>query len=957
MTMTTVSLPEFVVSGKSRAVRSAFLILLALWGVLIPQNASAQCARDTAVIGYYTAKSYFGVPGCDGVEARDKEIREVCRVALGAVSRAYVTYNGLLVGTFRSPGNNTHCRFVSPDEPSNDKTVGNAKAMGNPANITNVNCGCVRTQCADGIDNDGDGAADFPNDFSCSSALDNDEGNPRSQCQDGADNDGDGLSDQQDPGCSSNQDNNEGDKTSQCQDGIDNDGDGATDFPNDFSCSSRTDNDETNPKSQCQDGVDNDNDGLSDLNDPGCQNTQGNNEGSATAQCQDGIDNDGDGATDFPADFSCTSRTDNDETNAKAQCQDGIDNDGDGLMDQVDPGCASRQDNNEGDGTSQCQDGIDNDGDGANDFPADFSCSSPQDTDETNPKSQCQDGSDNDSDGLTDTNDPGCSSGQDNTEGDGTSQCQDGIDNDGDGATDFPADFSCSSATDNDERNPKSQCQDGVDNDNDGLTDLDDPGCANGQGNNEGSATAQCQDGIDNDNDGAKDFPQDFSCSSAQDKDEGNPKSQCQDGIDNDADGAADFPADFGCSSSQDNDEGGANAACQDGVDNDLDGLTDLQDPGCTGPQDNNEGDESLRLAVGVECVMDNADGSKTAYFSYNNATAEFLDLPIGSAGSPTVENRFKDVAPDQGQPRVFVPGLQRGIVAVKFSSQTVTWSVRAPRSASSQAVASAGSPQCPKVNPSFECKGFESGKLVARASYNNPNPFVVSLPQGGLNFFAPVPAARGQVTNFLPGLNVNAFSVEISPSDNITSWILDGVKASVDNSTPVCSGQCVDTPVGAIRGELDSLAVQIAEVTKEAADVLANVDDGSGKPNVTSRRTRRRALEQARSSVDAERARAKADSYVAQSKALTIEFPDVVKNCPEAPLYCETVDRGATIDQLRALFAEARNTATRVIARAYYRQTGSTNRRDALVRRAKNLEQRGLSRLSDLPRTETVCK
>ncbi|MSU60395.1 MAG: hypothetical protein EXS52_00565 [Candidatus Staskawiczbacteria bacterium] len=65
-------------------------------------------------------------------------------------------------------------------------------------------------QCNDGIDNDNDGATDYPNDFSCSSATDNDEGNPKAACQDGIDNDSDGLTDYpNDTGCSSKQDYNE----------------------------------------------------------------------------------------------------------------------------------------------------------------------------------------------------------------------------------------------------------------------------------------------------------------------------------------------------------------------------------------------------------------------------------------------------------------------------------------------------------------------------------------------------------------------------------------------------------------------------------------------------------------------------------------------------------------------------------------------------------------------------
>jgi hypothetical protein len=90
-------------------------------------------------------------------------------------------------------------------------------------------------QCRDGIDNDGDGATDFPADFSCSSADDNDETNPKSQCQDGIDNDADGKVDfPQDSGCSSKQDNDESNVITPtlpaCSDGLDNDNDGRTDF-------------------------------------------------------------------------------------------------------------------------------------------------------------------------------------------------------------------------------------------------------------------------------------------------------------------------------------------------------------------------------------------------------------------------------------------------------------------------------------------------------------------------------------------------------------------------------------------------------------------------------------------------------------------------------------------------------------------------------------------------------
>jgi len=67
---------------------------------------------------------------------------------------------------------------------------------------------CVLAQCSDGLDNDGDGITDFPNEPGCETPLDHDEtdtcpGVGCPECADGADNDSDGLTDwPADPGCS-----------------------------------------------------------------------------------------------------------------------------------------------------------------------------------------------------------------------------------------------------------------------------------------------------------------------------------------------------------------------------------------------------------------------------------------------------------------------------------------------------------------------------------------------------------------------------------------------------------------------------------------------------------------------------------------------------------------------------------------------------------------------------------
>lgn len=261
--------------------------------------------------------------------------------------------------------------------------------------------------CQNNIDDDGDGAVDFPFDPGCSSLTGTTELNPQN--------------------------------TPQCADGVDNEAtkDGRIDFPADWGCTAASDNNENNTGATplCADTLDNDNplDGKRDFlqfqsfpRDPGCSWSAETSE--ADTQCSDGIDNDGDGRIDFPADFGC------------------------GVA--VGSSTPAVNDNSEVD-PPQCDDGRDNDGDGNIDFGVDPDCSATTDNSEAPPAppTACADGADNDGDGLIDLADPGCSSAADDDETDlEPPACADGIDNDGDGRIDL-ADLGCSSVTDDDENN------------------------------------------------------------------------------------------------------------------------------------------------------------------------------------------------------------------------------------------------------------------------------------------------------------------------------------------------------------------------------------------------------------------------------------------------------------------------------------------------------------------------
>ena len=300
-------------------------------------------------------------------------------------------------------------------------------------------------------------------------------------CRDGIDNDGDGLTDHpDDPGCADP--DAEFERTS-CSDGLDRDGDGLVDHPEDPGCASPSDRTETDPSLACDNRLDDDGDGLIDMADPGCASPSDASELSVQF-CDDGTDNDGDGLTDL-ADPGCSDVTDADETDPSLVCDNAFDDDGDGLIDSGnDPGCSDPLDATETDPALVCDDGIDNDGDGLVDAGADPGCSDPNDPTETD-IDVCDNGIDDDGDGLVDVGqDPGCTSPFDASEHDPGLICDDGIDNDGDGATDWPTDPGCL-APDSAIEDPR--CDNELDDDGDGNIDWDggagggtpDPQCVN----------------------------------------------------------------------------------------------------------------------------------------------------------------------------------------------------------------------------------------------------------------------------------------------------------------------------------------------------------------------------------------------------------------------------------------------------------------------------------------------
>ena len=413
----------------------------------------------------------------------------------------------------------------------------------------------VTAACSNDLDDDGDGDTDYPDETGCTDPLDNSEevADHTPDCADGVDNNGDGLVDLEDPGCESATDPVERSlpEVAQCNNGVDDDGDGLADLL-DPGCRFEDDLDERDPdpgpglNPACSDGVDNDGDGVADLEDSGCHaagdeiegDPAGMDEG-ATQPCADlGVGCVGLG--DLRAGDDGDRRVEIAEVEA---CRDGLDNDGDGLADWPDdPDCVSESDGDEfrSSWLPTCANGVDDDGDGDTDYPDDADCGARGATSEATAAPACADGLDNDGDGKVDApDDPGCV--------DEAGLAEDEVVATGELAAGCPA-AADSPARSGDTRDAATRdllwcpprpnpaldpplCNDGRDNDRDGLIDDEDPGCASPWDGDEigvgerpapcvadtaacggfvgalpsGPRPVACEDGLDNDGDGVAD--------------------------------------------------------------------------------------------------------------------------------------------------------------------------------------------------------------------------------------------------------------------------------------------------------------------------------------------------------------------------------------------------------------------------------------------------------------------
>lgn len=236
---------------------------------------------------------------------------------------------------------------------------------------------------------------------------------------------------------------------------------------------------------------------------------------------------------------------------------------------------------------------------------------------------------------------------------------------------------------------------------------------------------------------------------------------------------------------------------CSDHVDNDGDGWIDYpEDTGCTGPDDDDEENPVNLITPTVTCVLDNGDGTATAFFGYVNSGQAQVSLQAGVNTQQNI-NAFSPVDADQGQPGIFKAGQNDAAFSVVFPTHlSLTWTLMHNGSSKNSVTAKKGvSRECNPVSPVVECVDQKSNALyTARFGYENQNSFEVPMEIGQFNLFTPAPQDRGQPDRFFTGVVKTAFTVDFDGND--LTWKL-GVKAVTasksfrscnPNLPPVCN-------------------------------------------------------------------------------------------------------------------------------------------------------------------------
>lgn len=197
-----------------------------------------------------------------------------------------------------------------------------------------------------------------------------------------------------------------------------------------------------------------------------------------------------------------------------------------------------------------------------------------------------------------------------------------------------------------------------------------------------------------------------------------------------------------------------------------------------------------------LEGVVDNCDGTYTAYFGYSNPNADSITVAVGD------DNRFSGTI-DRGQPTVFGPGRVDSVFSVVFDGVELVWTLTGKTATASAGDATTVCGQQP-VSPVVESVlDLCDGRYDATFGYDNPNASAVSIPVGPDNILVGQ-ENQPQTTFFEAGRHTNAFVYRFSGESVV--WALDGhtATASPDQAPNNCLGLAVSPVLEGVTDNCD---------------------------------------------------------------------------------------------------------------------------------------------------------
>jgi hypothetical protein len=304
--------------------------------------------------------------------------------------------------------------------------------------------------------------------------------------------------------------------------------------------------------------------------------------------------------------------------------------------------------------------------------------------------------------------------------------------------------------------------------------------------------------------------------------------------------------------------------------------------------------------------------------------------------------------------PTLFKPGVVKGAFAFTHVGDSLTWVIQAPGAEQSVATANSLTRRCAPIMPLADCDSSGSSVPSVVIGYENPNPFSLSLPIGPLNMLSPGASTSAQPTVFLPGLNKGVAKIILNDTSSSPTWTLNGQTVSLYETLRGCDGGCANINSADVIKNLDKIALELSGIAQQTAKAVAKARRGAIHAQISKKLTPKDNLLKVRR--DTIRTSKRAKALEEEAYRLTINLPAVTKSCPNAPQYCETIDRWNTIGALRGLYAHLVNLTKRQTARFFFVEIGETKRNRARVVRAKKLEKIGNGELDKLPRFATEC-